>query len=188
MARTLAVLDAHVEIPRQKAESAATSVLDRMVMNGSRGSALGARASSQQSWSSTGAVAAAKWVHERGIPVMGGQRWHIEIALDVAGVPATVDFDEKSATRFHLDIYSEEWGHYFCHAGRSSWIRITDVAFVHGRDEHHLLGVTPSLRDVGQLVRHLEQKNAIRFRRDLALVRTNLAGVEAKIRQWLVAL
>jgi hypothetical protein len=119
---------------------------------------------------------------------MGGQRWHIEIALDVSDAPALMDYDEKSATRFHLDIYSEEWGHYFCHGGRSSWIRVTDLAFVHGRDEHHLLGVTPSLRDVGQLLRHLEQKHAIRFRRDLALIRTNLAGAEPKIRQWLAAL
>lgn len=157
-------------------------------MKGSRGSALGAQASTQQSWSSTGAGAAAQWVRDRGLPVTPGQRWHIEIALAVGEVPPPVDFDEKSATRFHLDIYSEEWGHYFCHGGRSSWIRVTDLAFVHGRDEHHLLGLTPSLRDVGQLLRHIEQKFAIRFRRDLALVRTNLAGAEAKIRQWLVAL
>jgi hypothetical protein len=157
-------------------------------MSGSSASALGARASSQQSVSGTGAIAASKWVRDRGIPVMGGQRWHIEIALDVSDAPALMDYDEKSATRFHLDIYSEEWGHYFCHGGRSSWIRVTDLAFVHGRDEHHLLGVTPSLRDVGQLLRHLEQKHAIRFRRDLALIRTNLAGAEPKIRQWLAAL
>jgi hypothetical protein len=163
-------------------------MLNRVAMKGSRSAALGAQASTQHSWSNTGAAAAAQWVRDRGVPVMPGQRWHIEIALDVSDTPASVDFDEKSATRFHLDIYSEEWGHYFCHAGRSSWIRVTDLAFVHGRDEHHLLGLTPSLRDIGQLVRHLEQKYAIRFRRDLALIRTNLASAEAKIRQWLAAL
>lgn len=157
-------------------------------MKGSGGGALRARASSQQSWSSVGAQSAARWLSDRGIPITPGQRWHIEIALDVVDVPAPVDYDEKSATRFHLDIYSEEWGHYFCHGGRCSWIRVTDLAFVHGKDEHHLLGLTPSLRDIGQLLRHLEQKFAIRFRRDLARIRTNLPGVEHKIRQWLAAL
>jgi hypothetical protein len=163
-------------------------MLNPFVMKGSRGSALGARASSQQSWSSTGALAASQWVRDRQIPTASGQRWHIEIALDVGDATPSVDYDEKSATRFHLDIYSEEWGHYFCHAGRSSWIRVTDLAFVHGKDDHHLLGLTPSLRDVGQLIRHLEHKYAIRFRRDLALIRTNLANAEHAIRQWVAAL
>lgn len=148
----------------------------------------GARASTTPSWSSIGALAASRWVRDRGLTTTAGQRWHIEIALDVIDGPAAGDYDEKSATRFHLDIYSEEWGHYFCHAGKASWIRVTDLAFVHGLDDHRLLGLTPPLHEIGRLVRHLEETFAIRFRRDLALIRTNLARVEPKIRQWLETL
>jgi hypothetical protein len=156
-------------------------------MSSSRG-ALGARASGARSWSSVGAIAAATWVRGRGLATTGLSRWHIEIQLDVIDAPAPAEYDEVTATRFHLDIYTEEWGHYFCHSGRSSWIRVTDLAFVHGRDDHQLLTLTPPLPEIGRLVRQLEQKHAFKFRRDHALVRTNIAHGEAMIRTWLSTL
>src|SRR6185312_10788992 len=64
---------------------------------------------------------------------------------------APSEFDETTSSRFHLDIYLEEWGVFFCHAGQSSRIRVTDMAFVHGRDDFQLLGVTPQLKDIGWL-------------------------------------
>lgn len=153
-------------------------------MSSSRG-ALGARASSERSWSSVGATAAATWLRARGLPTPAGSRWHVEVALDVVDGPAPADYDEATATRFHIDIYSEEWGHYFCHHGRSSWIRVTDIAFVHGRDDYQLLTLTPPLPDIGRLVRQLEQKYGVRFRRDHALIRTNLDRAEVAVRAWL---
>ena len=153
-------------------------------MSSSRG-ALGARASSSRSWASVGATAAASWVRGRGLVTTGLSRWHVEIQLDVVDRPAPADYDEASATRFHVDIYNEEWGHFFCHGGRSSWIRVTDLAFVHGRDDFQLLDLTPPLPEIGRFVRQLEQKHAIQFRRDLALIRTNIAGAERAIRSWL---
>ncbi len=153
-------------------------------MSSSRG-ALGARASSERSWSSVGATAAATWLRARGLAAPGQSRWHVEVALDVVDVPAPADYDEATATRFHIDIYSEEWGHYFCHNGRSSWIRVTDIAFVHGRDDYQLLTLTPPLPDIGRLLRQLEQKYGVRFRRDHALIRTNVDRAEVAVRAWL---
>jgi len=117
-----------------------------------------------------------------------GTRWHIEIQLDVTDARASSQFDELTATRFHIDIYSEEWGFYFCHAKQSSWIRVTDQAFVHGRDDFKLLPLTPTLSDIGKLVGQLEQDHGVRFRRDLALVRTNLPKAEPAIRAWIATL
>jgi hypothetical protein len=156
-------------------------------MSSSRG-ALGARASGSRSWASVGATAAASWVRGRGLTTNGLSRWHVEIQLDVVDGPAPADYDEATATRFHLDIYTEEWGLYFCHDGRSSWIRVTDLAFVHGRDDFQLLTLTPPLPDIGRLVRQLEQKHGFQFRRDQALIRTNIARGEAAIRSWLATL
>jgi hypothetical protein len=157
-------------------------------MGRSRSAAVRTRASSQQSWSNAGAAAAGSWASDLGITVPTGTRWHIEIQLDVVETRAPSQFDETTATRFHLDIYSEEWGFYFCHAGQCSWIRVTDISFIHGRDDFDLLGMTPALNDIGHLVRHLEQKFRIRLRRDLALVRTNLSKAEPIVRAWIATL
>ncbi len=102
--------------------------------------------------------------------------------------PLPPEFDEATASRFHLDLYSEEWGLFFCHGGKASWVRITDLAFVHGRDEHALLSIVPSLRDIGVLIRELERRHAIQFQRKHAVVRTNLANAEPAIRAWLATL
>ena len=156
-------------------------------MSSSRG-ALGARASSSRGWSSVGATAAASWLRGRSLTTVGLTRWHVEIQLDVVDGPALADYDETSATRFHLDVYTEEWGHYFCHQGRSSWIRVTDLAFVHGRDDYQLLSLTPPLPEIGRLLRQLEDKYGIKFRRDQALIRTNIPRAETAVRSWLATL
>ena len=137
------------------------------------------------SWSSAGALAAAAWLRQRGIVSSVASRWHVEIAMDTSDAPAQPEYDDRRATRFHIDVYSEEWGVFFCHGGRASWIRVTDIPFVHVRDDFGLLGVTPALKDIGGLLRLVEQRNVIRFQRHLALVRTNLSGAEPAIRRWL---
>ncbi|HEY2732945.1 MAG TPA: hypothetical protein VGI70_03125, partial [Polyangiales bacterium] len=104
---------------------------------------------SDAGFSTAGRVAAAGWLQARALQTIGGARWHVEIALDVVDQPASAEYDERTASRFHIEIFGEEWGFFFCHAGRASWIRVTDVAFVHGRDEFGLLGVTPDLSQIG---------------------------------------
>jgi len=137
--------------------------------------------------STLGATVAATWLRSLGHPATT-ERWHVEIALDVIDRRAPVTFDEARATRFHIDAYLEEWGLYFCHGGRWSWIRVTDIAFVHGRDDHGLLAWGPTLEDVGALLRRLEGMHGISFHRKHANIRTNLAGVEPAVRGWLATL
>jgi hypothetical protein len=137
--------------------------------------------------STLGSRAATDWLTARKIP-RPDSRWSVEIAMDVRDTPAVAKFDERRATRFHLDIYSEEWGFLFCHGGRLSRIRITDIAFIHGRDDHKLLPATPTLANVSWLVQIVEREHGVKFRRDLALIQTDLAQAEPAIRQWLLGL
>ena len=136
-----------------------------------------------------GIVAASAWLTTLGLnPPPGTLRWHAEISLDVREGPAPIEFDEARDSRFHIDIYSEEWGFFFAHHGQVSWIRITDIPFVHGRDDHHLLMQTPALPDIGKLMRVLETKHDIHFNRAGALIRTNVVAAEPMIRRWLLTL
>ena len=138
--------------------------------------------------STAGARAAAAWLRARGEAPPAITRWHAEIALDVIHERAPSEFDEATATRFHLDIYGEEWGVFLCHAGRASWIRVTDVAFIHGRDDFKLLEHIPPLRDVGVLLRRFEHDHHVRFQRQHAAVVTNVPNLEPAIRRWIALL
>jgi len=133
-------------------------------------------------------MAANAWLHDLTTPPPMLERWHAEIMLDITDAPARADFDQRRDTRFHVNLYSEEWGFFFCHQRRASWIRITDVAFVHGQDDYGLLPLTPALADIGTLLRDLERRHAIQFRREHALVHTNLASAQPAIRSWVASL
>jgi hypothetical protein len=126
----------------------------------------------------TGPLASAAWLVQLGL-VPSEPKWFVEIVLG-----DNSEIDETSATWFKLDVYAEEWGYTFCHAGHRSWIRVTDIRFVHGRDDHDLLLETPPLRDIGRLVRSLETRHQIQLRRRPALVRTSLLGMETSILEW----
>jgi hypothetical protein len=128
-----------------------------------------------------GMLAARTWLAARALSAPTFSRWHASILLGIEDRTPEVDLDERVDTRFRLEIYSEEWGYLFCHGGRASWIRVTDIPFVHGR-------ATPPLKDIGQLLRHVEGQHGLRFRRDLALVRTSLANADAEIYRWVQTL
>jgi hypothetical protein len=137
-----------------------------------------------------GQKTAAAWLRARGgSSPPTHERWYVEIAMGLARERPPTDFDEATATRLHVSIYAEEWGVYFCHRGRSSWIRVTDLPFVHGRDDHGLLTILPaSLADFGSFVRRLEASEHVRFERAHAAIKTNLASLEPAVRSWLAAL
>jgi hypothetical protein len=135
-----------------------------------------------------GAFAARAWLRERDPAATSTERWHVEIALDVIAESAAYDFDETTATRFHLDIYREEWGVWFCHGGRSSRIVVSDAVRVLGRDDYSLLAVMPRLREIGGLIRRLESAHGVQFARAFAEVRTNMPAIEPAIRTWVEAL
>lgn len=135
-----------------------------------------------------GMLAARTWLTARGLSAPTLTRWHAMIALGIGEDTPTTDFDDRTATRFHIEIFSEEWGFFFCHRGHASWVRITDIPFRHGRDDFQLLAQAPALKDIGPLLRRLEHQHAVQFRRDRALVRTNLSGSEPTIRRWVESL
>lgn len=145
-------------------------------------------ASANQQHATDGALAAAGWLRDFGPTPPTTTRWHVEIALDVIHARAPTEWDETTASRFHLDVYAEEWGFYVCHGGHASWIRVTDVPFVHGRDDFKLIAATPALIEIGALVRRIESEHSIRFQREHATIRTNVAGIEPAIRRWLTKL
>ncbi len=134
-----------------------------------------------------GRLAAAAWLFARGFRPLG-RTWEVEIGLDVAGAPATIAFNSARATRLQIYIYSDEWGFRFCHEGLESWIRITDIPFVHGRDEHRLLSSAPPLKALGAFVRQLESRHGVSFQRRHAAVATSIPDSEAGIRSWLSTL
>ena len=134
----------------------------------------------------TGPIASAAWLVAREL-YPKDQKWSVEIVLGTAKTPQQPEPDEH-ATQLVIEIFAEEWGFRFYHEGRVSWIRITDVPFVHGRDDHVLLRQTPPLKDIGALVRELEQRYEIRFQRRHAAIRTSIDGSMSDIRTWLETL
>ena|SRR5687767_14918412 len=145
-------------------------------------------ASSQQGPTIAGRLAAEAWLRGLSVTPLALMPWHVEISLDVRDQPATREFDERRDTRFHIEIYSAEWGFFFCHQNRASWVRVTDIPFMHGRDDFRLLPRTPALKDLGPFLRALEKEHGLVFRREHAHVRTNLANAEAAVRRWILAL
>jgi hypothetical protein len=119
----------------------------------------------------TGPLAAAAWLASFEV-VPPGARWYVEVVLGID-------------PRFYLDVYSEEWGFRFVHGERTSWIRVTDIPFVHGRDDHGLLPDTPRLGAIGRLLGKLEATLGVAIPRDPVLVRTNVPEAEAKVRAWI---
>ena len=102
-------------------------------------------------------------------------RWHAEIEIGGGG-------DSK----LDLNIYAEEWGFAFRHEGRASWIRITDIPFVHGRDDFQLLARTPDLLAINVVAGELEAEYAVQLRRVDAIIRTNIPNATEIIRDWLI--
>jgi hypothetical protein len=130
-----------------------------------------------------GARAAYAWLRERRLG--SSKPWFVEVALDVAERPVSVTYNGDTDTRFHLNVYPEEWGVFFCHGSRASWVRVTDQPFIHGRDDHDLMALGPELDKVGYLLHTLEQRYRVRFVREHALIRTNLVGGTKALRDWL---
>lgn len=128
---------------------------------------------SRRVFTTLGAEAADRWRLALGFPTV--PHWFAEIAIE-----------DEGGSRFELHVYGEEWGFAFSHAGRTSWIRVTDVPFVHGRDEYALLPKTPDLLAIHMLLVQLESDHKLAFRLEAAGVRTNVPDCEDLIRNWLV--
>lgn len=122
----------------------------------------------------TGPLATASWLIARDL-IPRPTKWFV-----------IVTFGTTDGAKFDLEILSEEWGFRFERDNRVSWIRVTDIAFAHGHDDHQLLPHTPKLREIGALLRSLEKTHGIQF--EAPIVRTNLDGAEPAITSWLQTL
>ncbi|MGE5183579.1 MAG: hypothetical protein ACM31C_16015 [Acidobacteriota bacterium] len=131
----------------------------------------------------TGPMASAAWLVMLDV-MPKDPKWSVEIVLALEG-EANV---EGAATSFQIAIFAEEWGFSFSHGGQLSWIRVTDVPFVHGRDEFRLLAATPPLKRIGELLHQIERRFQLRFDRAHPAVRTTLAHAEPAVRRWVEAL
>jgi hypothetical protein len=120
----------------------------------------------------TGPLATAAWCVSRGL-FPNGRDWFVEITM------------HAGASRFAIEIYAAEWGFAFHHDGRVSWIRVTDIPFVHGQDDFQLLHETTSLMQINAMVHHVEHLYGIKFARDQATVRTSIEDAEPAIGEWL---
>lgn len=121
----------------------------------------------------TGALAAAAWCAARDLFARTPQ-WSVEIVLDGADA------------RFSVEIFAQEWGFAFRRSSALSWIRVTDMPFVHGRDDFSLLHRTPRLEHVATLMLALEEEHGIAFDRDAIQVHSDLGG-EEQIAAWISA-
>lgn len=137
--------------------------------------------------SNAGKLATAAWLSARGLRPTS-KTWDVEVGLGIIAKPPKIEFDPRRDTRFHLHIYSEEWGYRFSHAGRASWIRVTDIAFVHGADEFRLLDATPALKNIGAFLRALEAEHSLKFQRAHAVISSTFHGADAAVRKWIQAL
>ena len=124
-----------------------------------------------------GARASAAWLEDRGFDTRQTSQWYVEITL--------ITPDTAHDVSFELNIYPEEWGYILRAGARVSSIRITDIPFVHGRDDHQLLSVTPELASIGELITLIEKRKAVAFHRTQAHVRSNLARATSVVRAWL---
>jgi hypothetical protein len=123
----------------------------------------------------TGALATAAWCLARGV-FPQDNLWFVEVVL-AAGT-----------SRFTIEIYAAEWGFALHHDERTSWIRVTDIPFVHGRDDFELLPVASSLASMRGVLETVEAKHGIAFARDAAVVRTNIDSAQSAIRDWIATL
>jgi hypothetical protein len=128
----------------------------------------------------TGALASAAWLAARDI-APNHTRWSVEVALDSAS-GGELHCPPVDA-RFVIEVFAGEWGFAFTRGDAVSWIRVTDIAFVHGRDDFELLRRTPRLDGIGAFLRMLEDDHAVTLNRNTPLVRSSV-GNEDRIAAW----
>jgi hypothetical protein len=120
----------------------------------------------------TGALASSAWLAARDIFPPPGT-WSVNVSL------TALDHD----ARFEVEIFAEEWGFALRRADKQSWIRVTDVPFVHGADDFSLLARTPRLERIHRLIRDIEREHGLHFDRRTARVSSTFGETDA-IASW----
>jgi hypothetical protein len=126
-----------------------------------------------------GILASAGWLVARGLYIQPDKPWRVDIVVPCA---------EYATTSLAVHIRNEDWSIAFDHAGKRSSILIKEVAPEAQPDDHALLGIVPPLKELGLLLRYLEERFAIRLQRGSATVEATIAGSEPIIRAWVASL
>lgn len=126
-----------------------------------------------------GILGSAGWLVARGLYIQPDRPWRVDIVVPCA---------ELADTKLAISIRNEDWSVAFDHVGKRSAILIKEVAPEADADDHGLLGVLPPLKELGLLLRYLEERFAIHLQRGSAVVETTIAGAEPVIRAWIASL
>jgi hypothetical protein len=138
---------------------------------------------SPRSWASD---PSAMWLAARRLNSPARKHWMVAIVLDAAA-PRGTSVGAEDNTRLYIEIDSTEWGILFCRGNDSSWIRVSNVPRVHECDDFGLLPYVTDLRDLGAIIRLLERRFHIQFRRQHATIHTDLVDAQQKILLWVLS-
>lgn len=130
--------------------------------------------------------ASAIWLAARRLTLPAHKYWMVTIVLDAVGPRGSLAGSEIN-TKLHIVIDSCEWGILFCHGSGSSSIGVVNVPCVRDRDDFGLLPYVRELGRIGTIVRLLERRFRIWFRRPHATIDTNLTDAQQKILLWVVS-
>jgi len=130
--------------------------------------------------------ASAMWLAARRLTLPAHKYWMVAISLDAVGPRGSLAGGE-STTKLHIVIDSCEWSILFCRGTGSSSIAVVNVPCVRERDDFGLLPYVTELGRIGTIVRLLEQRFRIWFRRPHATIDTNLTDAQQKILLWVLS-
>jgi hypothetical protein len=126
-----------------------------------------------------GILASAGWLAARGLFIPPDRPWDVNVVIGAV---------EHHDSALSLHIRNDDWSVAFQHDGKRSAIVINEVAPTADPDDFGLAGLIPPLKEIGVLLRDLEQRFRIRFQRTAPVIESTIAGSEPIIRAWIASL
>jgi hypothetical protein len=124
----------------------------------------------------------AQWLRTLGVKA-SKPAWYVRVYVDVKDAPAMDIYSSDTDTRFHLEVYAAQWRLYFMKPGTEGEV-YADAD--NGVYVNRLNVADPSLSRALDILRELEKRHGVAFRREHARVETNIAGAKEAVRNWLV--
>ncbi len=128
----------------------------------------------------------AAWLAARGLST-DKPKWNVQIYLSTEDRPCPEVYAGISAW-CQLRVFSSEWDISLYRPNKSSRIRRIDGKNEAYEDDFKLVGKVTSLDKVGELIASFEAQQGVKFRRELASIRTNIAGAKKAVAAWLPSL
>ena len=122
------------------------------------------------------------WVDEVGLDVSARpDTWRVNVILEPGNEAPVGRYASSIDTRVELWVTTGGWQLYLCNAGKEGTYYPAD-----GWTDATLPDLpTPTLATVRELIRTMEKRLGVTFRRDLPLIRTNIPGGTKAITRWL---